>query len=101
MKLLRIVVPLLVLTTASCESFWTPLDVLVEHENPVVAVPAMVGAFAAGTVGVPVAVAALPITLSVAAAVNEPLVPLSPVFALAEVGAVVVGGPFYLLFGWF
>ena len=90
----------LALCFASCESFWTPMKVLLEHDNPVVQKPAAAGACLGGVVGVPVAVAAFPVMIPISAAADANMGPLAPVATMAQVGAIAVGGPFWLAAGW-
>ena len=82
---------------ASCQSFYDPIDGLCGHENPTVSVPACIGAWAMGVVGVPIAIAVLPASGIVSAECDANLGPLSPVFAVAQVGAIALGGLPWLL----
>ncbi|MGK0520097.1 MAG: hypothetical protein ACJAUC_002802 [Planctomycetota bacterium] len=77
---------------AGCQGFYDPIEELVDHEQPLVSVPANVGAFVMGVVGVPVAVVALPISVPISVANDAALGPLAPMFAVAQVGAIVLGG---------
>lgn len=85
---------------AGCAGFYEPLEELTGHDNPLVSVPSTIGAVAAGAVGVPIAVLALPVTIPIGVANDANLAPLAPVFAVAQVGSVVVGGLPWLAFGW-
>ena len=81
-----------------------PLRALGGHENAIVSVPAKGGAVAGGIAGVPLALVALPATLPTAIALSDDgkirLLPFTPVFAFAELGAIVIGGPAWVLGGW-
>lgn len=85
------------LTLPCCAGFYDPLEELTGHEQSLVSAPANVGAFAMGVVGVPIAVLALPITVPVAVANDANLAPLAPVFVVAQVGAIALGGLPWLL----
>lgn len=75
---------------------WGPLESLTGHASPLVSVPANVGAFAGGLAGIPVALAAVPITWPLSAAIGEDgdanLLPLAPMLFVSQVGAVAMGG---------
>lgn len=81
----------------ACSSFYAPLDELTDHDQPLVVIPATVGAVTFGVIGVPIAVAALPISVPVGAANDANLAPLAPVFIVAQVGAMALGGVPWLL----
>lgn len=87
------------LSLLGCAGFYEPLEELVGHESAFVSVPATVGAVVAGAVGVPVAVLALPITMPASAPGpgGPNLLPMAPVFATAQVGAVMMGSVPWLL----
>ena len=85
------------LPLASCTGFYAPLDHLVEHEHPLIAMPANAGAFAMGLVGIPVAIAATPVTTHPAFAGDCGLAPLAPMFAVAQTGAIALGGVPWLI----
>jgi hypothetical protein len=87
------------MTLAGCAGFYAPLETLIGHEEPVISWPASVGAFVTGVASVPLAVLALPVTLPVGLANDAPLAPLAPVFAVAQVGAIVLGGLPWLVWG--
>lgn len=80
------------MTLVGCQGFYDPIEELMDHEQPLVSVPANFGAFVMGVVGVPIAVAVLPISLPVSVANDAVFGPLAPVFAVAQVGAVALGG---------
>ena len=95
-KVALAVVPL---SLVSCAGFYAPLETLIHHDCECVAVPATVGAVAAGAVGVPIAILAMPVTVTISSASpsGPNLLPIAPVFAVAQVGAIVVGGLPWLL----
>ena len=66
--------------------------------------PATVGAVLGGVAGVPLALLALPVTLPTAIALSDGdmmmLLPLVPMLITAEVGAILIGGPAWLICGW-
>lgn len=85
------------MTLAGCANFFDPIDELVDHENPLVSGSASVGAAVMGVVGVPVAIVALPVSIPVGMACDASLAPLAPMFAVAQVGAIALGGLPWLL----
>jgi len=83
-------------------------DHLVKHPNPLVRYPSLTGAFLGVIVGAPVALVALPITYPLGKQMeNNTGKPgtatntmYSPMTATGEGGTLALGGPFWLLFGW-
>lgn len=80
------------LPIASCTGFCTPLEHLVGHEHPLVSVPANVGARVMSVVGIPIAIAAMPVTAHPALIGDCSLAPLTPIFVVAQTGAIALGG---------
>ena len=87
-------------TASQEEAYWAPLKELTSHPHPFIKVPSAIGAFAGGVVGIPVAIASLPLTTVVGAVNDVNLAPLTPVAVVAQLGAILTGGPMWLLFGW-
>lgn len=82
---------------ASCSGFYTPLEHLVGHEHPLVSVPANVGDRVMSVVGIPIAIAAMPVTAHPALIGDCSLAPLAPIFVVAQTGAIALGGVPWLI----
>lgn len=111
MRKLRIVLSVTLLSVAfsagSCvmlaqSGTMAPLFALTGHENTVVSAPSWVGAALGALAGVPLAIVAAPVTIPIAAAEGGlmSLLPFTPILLTAEIGAVAIGGPAWLVAGW-
>jgi hypothetical protein len=81
----------------------TTHDRLVEHPKAVVRYPAKAGEVVGGVVGVPVAIVFLPVSLivgSMGTAEEQTWAPLYPWVVTRNTVTTLVGGPSWLVFGW-
>jgi hypothetical protein len=80
------------------------IDGLPDHPKRVVRYPAKVGGVLGCIVGVPLTIIMLPITMTIVERKNGPVenqfLILMPVSVSCEVGILCVGGPSWLVFGW-
>ena len=79
---------------------WKPMETLMMSPKWSVRYPANAGAFLGGIAAAPVAVALLPITIPVSRNLDGVnFLPIAPAMLGAQGGAVLLGGPFWLLLG--
>lgn len=79
-----------------------PLVALTSHERLIVSAPSWTGAALGAVAGLPLAILALPVTLPVAVTQGDMMLvpPFTPMLATAEIGAILLGGPVWLVAGW-
>lgn len=93
---------LLCITLSGCATF--PYS-LTDHPKRTVRYPARTGAVLGGIVGVPVNIVLAPITVPVAAVKGESVeekagIAMIPFAVCTDAGTGMLGGPAYLVFGW-